>query len=350
MRVKWMVLDQTTGNDGGGGAATAPATSVSDAASAAAAVVPVAPSSGGETSYVDSTPAGQPAGPSGDGAADDTETSLEEVFSDLASEDDGDVSDGQVAAKPAAQPAAPAKPVAQPAVQPAVPAQPAQAAQTTPSQPAQPAAPVQPAAESTPVQSAQPEPPTKTEEQIRAERVAAREKLVGDLATRYSVPEADISELVTNPEKVLPKMMAHLHANVMDNVQAYIAQNFHRWTEVHQTVAKTNSEAADSFFKEWPELKDKAHGPTVVRVLTAYRQANPQAKAEEVIREGGLQALVALRLPLPARLLGPGANNLHLPDASRPGAPPVHAGTAARAAPGKPEDNVFTILANEEIG
>lgn len=112
-----------------------------------------------------------------------------------------------------------------------------------------------------------------------------------------------------------------------------------------QSVQKQHTE---KFFTEWPELNKPEHMPAIARNLAAWRQANPTATPEDVIREGGIATLISLRLPIPERILA--RNNAGHVDASKPKpASSVTGGSGTAPAPAAKSDNPFTIIAQEDL-
>ena len=190
--------------------------------------------------------------------------------------------------------------------------------------------------------------PVKSEAERVAEATAARTKALETLATQYAIAEEDQSALISEPEKVLPKILAQAHARIMDNVQAYVNSVLPNMVRGLRTQDEQVAEGTKKFFGEWPELNKPEHMGAVARILQGYRQANPQAKPEDVIREGGIAALVALRIPIPERVLK--VHNAGAPDATKPAAfAPVSGPGSTHAAPQQGEQNAFTVLAEEDL-
>lgn len=119
-----------------------------------------------------------------------------------------------------------------------------------------------------------------------------------------------------------------------------------------QNVTRQSSaaqEAEGAFYRAWPTLNDPSkpqYKQVVENAIRGYRQLNPQAPREEVIRAAGLQAMITLRLPLPPELFAP-----------QPPAPPAapqttfaHAAPSAAApAPAAPGPTNPYILLNQEF-
>jgi hypothetical protein len=169
------------------------------------------------------------------------------------------------------------------------------------------------------------------------------------LTKQYEIPEADQAALVTEPEKVLPRVLAEVHAKAVEHTLRVVQANLPQWLAGMNQQASAQKAATETFFKEWPELNKPEFLPVVARTLSAYRVANPNAKPEEMIREGGVQALVALRQPLPDRVMV--RNNAHTVDATKPGATVVSAPASSGPppAPAQKSDNTFTVIAEDDL-
>lgn len=303
---------------------TAPATAAPERVEAPAASAPApAASEVVETKTVDTT------------TSDDSN-----LFTDIANDDLSAALDGPASVAPAAPVAKPqpAVPVAQPAAAPAQSAAPQPPAQPAASTPAQPEA-VQPAPQP------QPAAPQETPDQLAAKRAEHRAQAVAKIQESYALNEEDAAKLVVEPEKIIPRLLANAHAQILDNVWAMMQNALPTMIQHTQRQTEQSAKSVGQFFDAWPELNNPQYKPTIARVLQGYRASNPQATTEDVIREGGVMALVALRLPLPARV----TNNAHMPDAARPGAFPAVHGSAVARPPAKPSDNVFTVIAEEDL-
>lgn len=251
-----------------------------------------------------------------------------ELFTELA-DDVEEVSAGESA------------PVSKPDTAPTPPPEPVKAAPVE-----APAAPTPPPAAVAPV--ATPTPPTPmTEEELKAKFEKDRAAVMAKLIERYAVPEDLTPILIAEPEKALPRLLAQLHMTVAEETVRNLRAMLPQAVRHVNTVESAQTAAANQFFEEWPELKDERYGPTVARVLAGYRQANPQASREEVIREGGVASMIALRLPLPERVMT--RDTAHKPEPAKSATfTPAPAG-AVRGAPSKGPDNVFAILAQEDL-
>ncbi len=324
-----LVFDQTDGTSVGGSPTSTPS---------APAVAPT------------TAPAPAPS-PAPTGEAPVTSSDVDDLFSDIANEDltgGGEEDVLPVSTPKGVKPSAPATPV--PAAAPA----PAPAASTPLATPTPtPAPPVATAPAPSPAPATAPAPtPTPTPGPTDEERKAAYEKertaAIAKITERYStLSEEDVRQLTVEPEKVLPKLLARVYADAMDNMTSWVHSNLPNMLEGYQANVKAAEAHGNAFFSEWPELNKPELLPAVARILKGYRSANPEAKPEDVVREGGIAALVALKLPIPDRVMT--KHNVTTPDATRPAAFPPVAGPGASTPPPKPSDNVFTVIAQEDL-
>lgn len=245
------------------------------------------------------------------------------------------------AAAPSPAPAAPAPsapaPAAAPAPAPTAPvaAAPAPAA---PAAPAPVAAPV--ASEPVPAAPASPAAPD-----LAALRTAEVTRLTGVFASR--IPEEIARGLLIEPEKHLPSILANLQVDTMDAVINHMYASLPGLIQQHTRQSTAAVEAENEFFRAWPQLNQPAQPsfkPVVENAIRMYRQLNPKAPKDEVIRAAGLQAMITLRLPLPAELFAPQPQPAAAPASFAHAAPSA---SAPAPVPGAPA-NAFQLL-NEEF-
>lgn len=296
----------------------------------------------------------QPAGGTPSGS--DDEKWMDEINdSDLGNDDadDGQPPDGQVVKEVPKGETPPATPPAKAEVPPKSETPP----ETPPSTPKAETPPETPKGETPPAAKAETppaEPPAKSAEEVERERVAARQKVEDDLVKHYQIDEDTAAKLISEPETVLPRILAKVHMTAFADAMNTIQQRMPAFFEQYQQQGLRVQEGANQFFSEWPELKaavdkDAKVGEVISRTMTAYRAANPKMSPQDIIREGGLAALVALKLPIPQRLLA--AHNIDAP-ATPPGKSGYSApGAGAPQPAGVPQksDNVFTVIAEEDL-
>jgi hypothetical protein len=154
--------------------------------------------------------------------------------------------------------------------------------------------------------------------------------------------------LLVEPGTHLPAILANLQVDTMDAVIQHMYASLPGLIQNLTKASTAAQENENAFYQAWPALKGNPEfSPVVENSIRAYRQLNPKAPREEIIRAAGLAAMITLRLPLPAELFAP----------PPPAAPVAPTASFAPAAPGAStptppapagNQNAFTLL-NEEF-
>jgi len=165
-----------------------------------------------------------------------------------------------------------------------------------PAEPAPVVAPEQPTTEEQPAQVQTPEQAQAMQEEIGV----ARGKVLDTLSTMYALTEEESETLQLEPEKVLPRLAAQLHLNITEALQAGIESQLPRMMQQATIAEQTKEKSVNAFYDAWPDLKGDDKEATVLRVMKSYRSTNPTATTEQIIREGGVMAMMALQLPIGA--------------------------------------------------
>lgn len=216
-----------------------------------------------------------------------TEPNLWESLSEELDADDLD--EGQDLEEPVVPPAPPAEdeptpPVETPAVEtPAV----------TPETPAT------PPAETPPVVQPEEPPvvtPTVTPEATEAEVKVQHEKFMDDLATHYSLTDAEATQMVTAPEVVLPKMLARVFVDVQKSVLATVRTHLPDAIRQNAQLSQARESKASTFFDAWPKLNKAAHGTDIATAVKIYAALHPKATDEDLIRDVGMQVMMKHKL------------------------------------------------------
>lgn len=223
-------------------------------------------------------------------------------------------------------------------------------ASTTAPAPAPTPAPAVPAPAPTPVAEVQPPQPTEEERRVQVE--TQRKQIAEKLEAHYALSEDDARDVIAEPEKVIPRLLAKAHMAAMADAQAIFRAQLPALISHYQESSKVQSGAADSFFKAWPELgeaaKDEAVGKRIASVVVGYRQANPTLSTEEIIHQAGLAAIVSLKLPIPPRVMA--GHNVDTPNATKPAVHAPAGGSAPAPSGVAPQSqNTFEVMANEDI-
>ncbi|MGW8177713.1 MAG: hypothetical protein ACWGQW_02795 [bacterium] len=198
----------------------------------------------------------------------------------------------------------------------------------------------------TPQPVAQPEPPaaptapaTITEEQRAQMRNAAAE----ELQKRYAMDDATALQLRDSPEEVLPKLAANMYLDIFEQVTQSIMQHLPTIVQGTMATQQAQKEGENAFFSRWKALDTPEGRQKAIMFGKAYRQAYPNAPKEQFIEDVGLQAMVAMRLPIEGYGAQAPAGNPPVVQAPRTPASPTSAPTSQ---PGR-SSNPFTQLADE---
>lgn len=247
---------------------------------------------------------------------------------------------------PASEPApAPvAKPVEQPAPTPA--AQSVANVQPQPIQPqtVAPTPPAEPTPQPAPVVQ-QPQAPVETAEQLEAKRTQYLESLT----ERYALSEEESTTVMVEPEKVLPKMAAQIHANIAQDVINTIFGYMPQYMTQYMAQQQQSAAIQERFFGEWPALREAAKDPAVsekiVQHVAAWKRVNPQADLDSTIREAGIYTMLSLRMPLPPEML---QSAVQQQQPVTPTFVPAAPGSATTSGVPRPQPtNPYEILAND---
>lgn len=196
-----------------------------------------------------------------------------------------------------------------------------------------------------PQEPEQPQAPVVSDEEV----AKLRERYVDDLSNRYKMSEEDSDKFLTDVNSVLPRLAAEMHANVVQEVTQMFTNSLQTMLppmmEQYTTQRETRQRGEQEFYGQWPELK--GHEDRVRQIVSSYRQLNPQANREQVFRDAGIQAWMAVGLD-PASLaakLTPEPEPTPQPVAPPPPAPANPGGT--NVAPPAPNLNQFEALSFE---
>jgi hypothetical protein len=201
------------------------------------------------------------------------------------------------------------------------------------------------APEVTPVETVSPEPLPEAKSLPQPETVSPPEKAVSAptgptqeqfleaLRARYAVSSEDATALLTEPESVLPKILARAHLQMVGEAlglfQRLLPGAVQQITEARLQASK----AEDMFFGRWPELKGRT--AEVVEMGKVYRQLNPKASAEQAVEAIGAMVKSALGMP----------NETKAPEPAKPVAfRPAGVGVARGPAPAAPKDPYNAFL------
>ena len=141
-------------------------------------------------------------------------------------------------------------------------------------------------------------PPLAPEDTFRvlSETIAReRPKIIDAVATgQYQLTNEELTLIATEPEKVLPTLMARVHINAVQGVLSHVAQQLPAVVGGMIKAQQAQADLESKFYSAWPQLDRTKHDTTVRQLAAAYRQLNPNASFDDCVRVVGAQAAVAL--------------------------------------------------------
>lgn len=140
----------------------------------------------------------------------------------------------------------------------------------------------------------------KTPDQIAEEYQAHRQSKIEELAAKtFTLDQSTIEALQTEPEKVIPVLMAQATMAAMEATTVAFA-NMLPEAILRVTKQQRDYEQNETdFYAAWPALKDPKFEATLSQTGALYRQLNPRASKEEFIKAVGATVMASLGLQAP---------------------------------------------------
>ena len=205
----------------------------------------------------------------------------------------------------------------------------------------------------TPEQPVQPAPtpqPT-TQEQPAPKLEELRKGEMDRLTKAYELSSEDAKTLAIEPEKVLPQIAARLHVEVFEATVNAVISHLPNIIENITQQRTARSAAEQTFYTEFPVLKDQKFRQQVEAGLQYYKHINPSATMEQAVAHVGVQVSLANQLSLPQKYLEQMGLVTRPADAgmqsNRP-IPPASPG-ASRSEPAPGPTNYYAKIAEEEL-
>lgn len=226
------------------------------------------------------------------------------------------------------------------------PAAPAPAPEGTPAQaPAQAPAPAVPA-----TSPATPEAPAQAPAPSEAPKAFDMDAYVAEHLPRleklYTFSEEEATQLQTEPELVLPKVAARLHLRIVQDALSGISAVLPQIIQRQQEQAEAERSSWDQFYSVNNDIRGKVTQDQILSVAGMFKQINPQATPDQVIREVGRIIRTSLGLQEPSAAPVPPAQVPASPSAPVTQQPFVPARGSAGATPVK-QDNPWASMAEE---
>lgn len=203
-----------------------------------------------------------------------------DMAQELVNDDLGVEGDESVVETPEETPSEPAATPAPAATEPVTPPASEPASQPTPVEPV-----------STPA----PEVPMATAEQY----TAWRNDRMGQLEQQYALDEASATALLTEPEKVLPKLAAKVHMEVLENAMRAMQAMVPVMVQQISTHTQVETKAKSLFTQVNPDLADPNLEPIIIKLGSAYREVNRTAPPDVAAKAIGNLVRAALGIAAP---------------------------------------------------
>lgn len=131
------------------------------------------------------------------------------------------------------------------------------------------------------------------------EEVAAmRSEYIDQFAERFKLSEEDAEAFRTEPETVLPKMMAKVHTETVEMMTNIMRANLPQLVRQQLDYAQKSTSVEQQFYSKFADLDTPKGRKMVEQVAKTYRAANPKAKLEEAIEDIGYLAWKKMKLPM----------------------------------------------------
>lgn len=136
-------------------------------------------------------------------------------------------------------------------------------------------------------------------EQMTPEQLEeARNQYIDSIADKFSISDEEADQLRTEPEKVLPRLLAKTHTQALEQAVAIMRQNLPTLVGSQLSQQSTAKEIEQKFYGKYPELNSKKAEKVTERMAKAYRSANPDADLDEVMDNVALMSWKKLGLPM----------------------------------------------------
>lgn len=166
------------------------------------------------------------------------------------------------------------------------------------------------------------------------------------LENEYRLTDEEATAMLTEPETILPKMAASVHARVVKNVLQQLPQviaNLVPHVLQQQTQEKSQREL---FFSLNNDIADTKYATAIQQAGQLFRQLNPNASAEEAAFAVGNMVRASVGLPLKVQ----GAQATEAPAQSQPRTQPFVPAQGGGGGSVKPAPtNEFVAFAQELI-
>lgn len=139
-----------------------------------------------------------------------------------------------------------------------------------------------------------------SEEQLQAQI----EKLRGELEVRYAISDEDADLIATDPQTILPKLMANMHMMMQGEFLNMISRALPQMIQQYNTQTSVVNTAQEIFNRDFPDVNTAS--PEVVKMaIQQVNAAMPTATVEERVQRVGQVVYAMLGKTLQAQAPAP---------------------------------------------
>lgn len=168
------------------------------------------------------------------------------------------------------------------------------------------------------------------------------DKYKGELQKQYAISDEDAEQILTDPQVVLPKLMANMHLAMLQQVASMMQSNMPQLVEstVKQTTARDTQ--LSKFKARYPELLTKENEKVATTALQTIKQLHPNITFDEMLDKVG---------PLANALMGKEAVAKPAPKpVAKPKPHIATRGTSTATPPVKPKGDAMSSFIDNLIG
>jgi hypothetical protein len=174
---------------------------------------------------------------------------------------------------------------------------------------------------------------------------------------QYTMTQQDLEEFTEDPGKVIGKIAARVHVNVVESLSKMFAQQMPLYVNGLMKAQARNEQGESKFWDSNPHLDRTKHRDVVLQVAQVFRKMNPNADEATTIRAVGAMAGGALGLAAQAAVqaanAASNASSVQTPGkivrATSPGFSPAGVHTAPPNSQGRPQENPWTTFTREML-
>src|SRR6478736_5880733 len=128
------------------------------------------------------------------------------------------------------------------------------------------------------------------------QQAPSRDQAVASIAQQLAITnEDDIMQLRTEPEKVIPKLLANLFYDIHGTLTRQFQESLPNMLQSVSQRAQADLQAEQAFYEQWPALKE--HNKLVLDTAKLYMKMNPTADKTVAMQEIGAMAMLKAKIP-----------------------------------------------------